>query len=201
MKRSIFILLITLQCLTCMEVEPTLDEIEKYVDLSMDDSENDMSIEELGLTTLTYETRTEPNPPISTPSTTTSPPDMSMESNERVFVMENTESPVVVSESSEVVEEHLEGSGKKMKGKGRLLDNSSEFYTKSDRLDETPSLEETTVADIDSDNETNVDTLDAPTTVLPLTSKKPKNLLYKTRPNILLRYYVEEVTCGRRLLR
>lgn len=200
MKRSIIILLVTFQCIKSIEIVPmesNLDETEMYVDLSMSDSENDSSIEELRLTTLNYDTKTEATPPINSPSTLSTFQDSALESNDKYFDTEITESPAIVLESSEVVEDHSQVNTKKSKAvKGRLLDsNSSEFPTKPDRLDETPPilLEDTTVADIDSEsNETNIDVVDGYTTIKPRTSQKPRNLIYKTRPNILLRYYVED---------
>jgi hypothetical protein len=174
-----------------MELPPldnTTDETEKYVDLSMDDNDNDSSMEELGLTTLNYDTKTEANPPMNTPSTVSTLQDTSMESNEKFLISDNTESPFVISESSEAANEDHSESNINKKIKGRFIDpDPSEYSVKSD---ETPSilLEETTVSDIDSDsNETNIDS----TTIKPRTPQL-QNLIYKTRPNILLRYYVED---------
>lgn len=183
---SIFIVLVCLQCMSSLEANPSMiDEIEKYVDLSMDESENNSSVEELGFTTEVYETKSDA-------STMSTFQDSSMESNKH-FEMEATESTFdTISESNE---DRSEVNVKKSKAiKGRLLDSISD--EERSRFDETPEIfvEDTTVPDMDSEsNETSIEMVEDPTTIQPLTSKKPKNLeIYKTRPNVLLRHYVED---------
>lgn len=183
---SIFIVLVCLQCMSSLEANPSMvDELEKYVDLSMDEIENNSSVEELGFTTEAYETKSDA-------STMSTFQDSSMESSKH-FEMEATESSFdTISESNE---DRLEVNMKKSKAiKGRLLDSISD--EDRSRFDETPEIfvEDTTVPDMDSEsNETSIEMVEDPTTIQPLTSKKPKNLeIYKTRPNVLLRHYVED---------
>lgn len=206
MMRSIFILFLTLQCMKSMEVIPIdsiIDEIEKYVEMSHDESENDSSIEELGLTTSNYDTKAETNPPMITQTASTLE-ELSMSSLlTKLLGVDVTESPYeVVSELSGTIQDHPEVIVKKATSKSikaRLLDTKTDEVLIKPELqdDETNDslLEDTTtIADIDSEsNETNIDSGEEVTTIQPPTSKKPKKIeIYKTRPNELLRHYVED---------
>lgn len=203
MMRLIFILCFTLQCGSLsLEIIPTdsmNDEIEKYVELNMNEGENSGSVEELGLTTLIYETKTDANPPTSTPSILQ---EFSKDSFANSFEKEITESPYAfMAEPSETVQDFPELSIKRNKPiKGRLLDSkSSEILIGSEHLNESVEivLEDTTVIATNADSDGNETIFynedDDATTVQPTTPKKPKNLeIYKTRPNVLLRHYVED---------
>lgn len=182
-----------------MELIPVgsmIDGIEKYIDMSSD--ENDSSVEELGLTTLNYDTRTETNPPIITPTLSTLD-ELSMSSIlTKLIGADATVSPY----EEEVVQESPELNVKKAMSKSlkaRLLDpRPDKVLIKPEDIDDDETGEiiydDTTVSDIDSDsNETNIDIGEEATTIQPPTSKKPKKIeIYKTRPNELLRHYVED---------
>lgn len=200
MMRLIFILSFTLQCRSLsLEIIPTdsmNDEIEKYVELNMDEGENSSSVEELGLTTLIYETKPDANPPTSTPSILT------LQEFSRDFEKEITETPYAfMAEPSETAQDPPEMNIKRNKSiKARLLDSkSSEMLIGSEHLNESVEivLEDTTVVATNADSDGNETIFynegDDATTVQPTTPKKPKNLeIYKTRPNVLLRHYVED---------
>lgn len=191
-----------------IEIVPSmraLDESEKYVEMSFSD---DSSVEEL--TTYNYETSTEKNPPISTPTASTTEATESpaspmlmrligsdpLESSEEML----TEAPIISSDS--IQDEQPEINVKKATSKSikpRLLDTKPEeiLIKPEHKDDETLEIiiEETTpIADIDAElNETIIDIAEEPTTIQPPTSKKPKKIeIYKTRPNELLRHYVED---------
>lgn len=197
--RSIFILFVMLQWTRSgcgVETIPEAmvdDESEKYAEMMSIDESSDSSVEEL--TTLNYETKTEPNPPILTriASTlleaavpTTSPVLM------KLVAYEATESPIEIPTEAptEVEEQPLRKTNIKPI-KPRLIDISAR------KDDETVGVfvEDTTpIPDsVAESNDTNNGDFDEPTTVQPPTSKKPKKIeIYKTRPNELLRHYVED---------
>lgn len=189
--------------------EQFLDGMERYVEMSIDDSDSysDSSIEEL-TTIKPFDTITETNPPIINPTAPTleesfSPLLMKLVSFETTeSTMEIlTEVPVVtgVSKLADKAEKSARKSAQKSI-KPRLLDTKTEelILKPEHRDDETfesiPEEDTTTIAEIDSDlNETNIDIAEDDTTIQPPTSKKPKKIeIYKTRPNELLRHYVED---------
>jgi hypothetical protein len=180
-------------------VDSVIDDIEKYVDMSNDES--DSSAEELGLTTLHYETKTEANPPMITQTTSTLE-ELSMSSILTKKFGDGVTEYGIVSESSEIIQDHPEVNVKKAMSKSikaRLLDTIlDEVLVKPEHQDdetiESLSEDTTTIADIDSEiNETNIDVGEEATTIQAPTSKKPKKIeIYKTRPNELLRHYVED---------
>lgn len=197
--RSIFILFVMLQWTRSgcgVETIPEAmvdDESEKYAEMMSIDESSDSSVEEL--TTLNYETKTEPNPPILTPTASTlleaavptaSPVLM------KLVAYEATESPIEIPTEAptEVEEQPLRKTNIKPI-KPRLIDISAR------KDDETVGVfvEDTTpITDsVAESNDTNNGDFDEPTTVQPPTSKKPKKIeIYKTRPNELLRHYVED---------
>lgn len=197
--RSIFILFVMLQWTRSgcgVETIPEAmvdDESEKYAEMMSIDESSDSSVEEL--TTLNYETKTEPNPPILTRTAstlleaavpTTSPVLM------KLVAYEATESPIEIPTEAptEVEEQPLRKTNIKPI-KPRLIDISAR------KDDETVGVfvEDTTpIPDsVAESNDTNNGDFDEPTTVQPPTSKKPKKIeIYKTRPNELLRHYVED---------
>lgn len=191
------------QIVTSMEIFPVesmVDEIEKYVDMSLDESENS-SEEELGLTTLTYDLRPETNPPVIIPTASTTEELLTSSIMSKLIGADSTELPFeMVAESSETTKENSELFLKKTVSKSikaRLLDTTrDEVLSKPEQQDvETIEslMEETTIADIDSEKNDTIDSSEEATTIQPPTSKKPKKIeIYKTRPNELLRHYVED---------
>lgn len=205
--RSIFILCLMLQCTRSAYGDEYSPD---YMDMSADDSES--SAEEL--TTLRFEASTETNPPImtSTPAMTLEEIPLSL----TPFLMKLvslqpteapvervTEAPAAYIASESVQAEPIEITVKKPVSKSikpRLLETKpDEIFVKPEhRDDETLEVsfdEDTTpVAEIDAEvNETNINFAEDETTVQPPTSKKPKKIeIYKTRPNELLRHYVED---------
>jgi hypothetical protein len=182
-------------------VDSNIDDIEKYVDMSNDESESDSSAEELGLTTLHYDIKTESNPPMITQTTSTLE-ELSMSSTLTKKVRDGVTEYGIYSESSETIQDHPEVNVKKAMSKSikaRLLDTIlDEVLIKPEHQDdetiESLSEDTTTITDIDSEiNETNIDVGEEATTIQAPTSKKPKKIeIYKTRPNELLRHYVED---------
>lgn len=196
------------------EQEQLFDGMEKYVDMNVDNSD-DSSIEEL-TTTRSIETVTETNPPIKTAEAST-PEDFATSLNpflskyisseateasvELLTEVPNVTSDIDQSESRE--EEQSETVLKKSFAKSikpRLLETpTDEVIIRSEHrhdeaLENFPEEDTTTMAEIDSElNETNIDLAEEETTIQPPTSKKPKKIeIYKTRPNELLRHYVED---------
>lgn len=199
--------------------EPSMMNIdrEKYMETSSDDS-SDSSMEEL--TTTVYESLTETNPPIvtqaptstkvmeeSTSTTTHSPMLMKLVAFEptEAAIEVVTEDPVVESTVSAREPTRFETAPAVKKAtsksiKPRLLDTETdEIVIKTEhRGDETleAALDEDTtpVNEIESEvNDTVIEIADEDTTVQPPTSKKPKKIeIYKTRPNELLKHYVED---------
>lgn len=167
------------------------DEIEKYVEMSLEES--DSSIEELGPTTISYETITETSSLLITPTATLEELSKSTILTRKIG-SDATESPFEkMAESIEAFQEQPEMNMKK--AKARLLDTKTdEVLSKPEYHDGESFLEDTTIADIDSEsNETYIDIGEEVTTIQPPTSKKPKKIeIYKTRPNELLRHYVED---------
>lgn len=220
MMRSVFILFLMLQWTRSSygyedSREQLFEGMEKYVDVDIDNSD-DSSVEELTMptTTRSFETVTETIPPIKTPEASTLE-DLATSLNPFLnkFVSSETteaavelvtEVPAVTSESaqSENLMERTETIKKSaMKSiKPRLLESpTDEIIIKSEHKDDETLdslLEEDTtpIAEIDSDlNETSIDLAEEETTIQPPTSKKPKKIeIYKTRPNELLRHYVED---------
>lgn len=219
MMRSVFILFLMLQWTRSnygyedsREQDQLFDGMEKYVDMNIDNSD-DSSIEEL--TTKIFDTVTETNPPMKTQEAST-PEDFATSLNPFLtkFVSSETteasvelitEVPVVTSDSSQSEPrlDHSETVMRKAASKSikpRLLETPSDeiIIRPEHRDDETlESFDEedtTTMAEIDSElNETNIDLAEEETTIQPPTSKKPKKIeIYKTRPNELLRHYVED---------
>lgn len=217
MKQSVFIMFLMLQCTRSsygydVSREQLLDGMEKYEEI---DNSDDSSIEEL-TTAKGFDTVTEANPPIKTQEASTLE-DLATSLNPfltRLVSSEATESsvelltevPIVTSESvqSEPRLELTETINMKKSAsksiKPRLLETPSDdiIIRPEHRDDETlesfPDEDTTTVSEIDSElNETNIDLAEEETTVQPPTSKKPKKIeIYKTRPNELLRHYVED---------
>lgn len=200
---SIFILCLILQCSKFAYGNPSFPD---YMDINADDSES--SAEEL--TTLRFETITEANPPILTStaailketSLSLTPFLMKLVSIEpRDIPVEHETEAYIANESIQA--EPIEITIKKPVSKSikpRLLESKpEEIFAKSEyRDDETLEVsfdEDTTpVTEIDAEvNETNINFAEDETTILPPTSKKPKKIeIYKTRPNELLRHYVED---------
>ena len=197
--------------------EQLFNGMEKYVDMNIDNSENsdESSIEEL-TTTRSFETVTETNPPIKNHEASMLD-DLAVSLNPFLTKFVNsetteasvellTEIPIITNDSSQSdlsMEQTETVHMKKPASKSikpRLLETSSDeiIIRPEHRDDETVEsfLEEdtTTMAEIDSElNETNIDLAEEETTIQPPTSKKPKKIeIYKTRPNELLRHYVED---------
>lgn len=202
--------------------EPSMMNIdrEKYMEISSDDN-SDSSMEELMTTVYESLTETNPptvtQAPTSTrvvveesTSTTSTHSPMLM----KLVALEPTEAAVEVATEDAIVEAvtmstkelaHFETAATVKKAmsksiKPRLLDTETEeVVVKAEhRDDETLAValdEDTTPAnEIESDvNDTNIEIADEETTVQPPTSKKPKKIeIYKTRPNELLKHYVED---------
>lgn len=192
--------------------------IEFIPDLSDDDSERFVEDEEV--TTSNYDIRTETNPPtasvIEAITSSLSPlllKFVDFESTESsVDIL--TETPIIQIESIrdsstndesdaaqvDQPEIHVKKASSKSI-KPRLLSDpkAEEIVMKSARrdgetLEEVPLEDTTTASDVDGENnETNIDIGEEVTTIQPPTSKKPKKIeIYKTRPNELLRHYVED---------
>lgn len=194
---------------------------EKYMETSSDDN-SDSSMEELMTTVYESLTETNPptvtQAPTSTrivvevsTSTTTTHSPMLM----KLVALEPTEAAVEVATEDAIVEAatmstkelaHFETAAAAVKKatsksiKPRLLDTETEeIVIKAEhRDDETLAValdEDTTPAnEIESEvNDTVIEIADEETTVQPPTSKKPKKIeIYKTRPNELLKHYVED---------
>lgn len=198
----------------CYGNEVIQEPLEKYVEMSIEDSDEG-SIEELTMMTTNIDARTEATPPIIKPIpamideikeiTVSTPLLMKLVFSEPTEMPDEdipTEAPAIMQGMIVTHEGPIEKIIKKTSKaiKARLLDNKSEdFIAKSEpKDDETLEAllgEDTTmVPDLDSDvNETNIEIADDETTVQPPTSKKPKKIeIYKTRPNELLRHYVED---------
>lgn len=214
MKRSIFILFLMMQWRSSNGYENApekfLDGIERYVGMGIDD-DSDSSIEEL-TTIKSFDTIIETNPPIINPTVTTlekvtssfSPVLMKLISFEPTeAIMEvYTKTPSVSSDPNpEKKMEKIERKTAQKSIKPRLLLDTKpdEIILKPEHQDDETFesiLEEDTtkIAEIDSElNETNIDIAEDHTTIQPPTSKKPKKIeIYKTRPNELLRHYVED---------
>lgn len=188
MTRSIFILFLMLQCTKSsygIEIIPgtVYGENESNFELMSVDENDEGSVEEL--TTLMNDV-TEVPPPIFTPPTS------SLETfNSSSFVDEATESSVEAPTEPPLFEEKTTEESKKKSG--RLLEaKSEEILLKPEvRSDETMEiLPDDTTSFPDSEGESNeTNNLDL-TTIQPPPSKKPK--IYKTRPNELLKLYVED---------
>lgn len=172
-------------------VPEAIEDREKYEEMSIDDSD-DISIEEL--TTLNYETKTESNPPILTQTASFSEAATTSASPVLMKLIGNdpTESPGtdILTETPEVIQEDRPINDMKKKPiKPRLIDIKKDDETMA-VLTEDTTLPPDNSAEM---NDTNNGDFDEPTTILPLTSKKPKQIeIYKTRPNELLRHYVED---------
>lgn len=186
------------------------------IDREISDDSNDSSLEEL-MTTV-YESLTETNPPTVTQAST-SPKIVVEESTSttssthspmlmKLVALEPTEAAVEVATEDAIVEAatmstkeltHFETSAAATVKKARLLPSETEevVLKAEHRDDETyePVDEDTTPANDNEPegNDTNIEIADEETTVQPPTSKKPKKIeIYKTRPNELLKHYVED---------
>ncbi|CRL03039.1 CLUMA_CG016398, isoform A [Clunio marinus] len=218
MMRSIFIIfLMTQWTKSIFATETSFDTIsddseklmEHYVAVGFDNS--DSFIEEL--TTVNYETKPETIPPIFIPTLSTQQQQDPIVSSvnsllTKLFNAEPTETIEALTEvpliSNDPIQDDIpEISLKKSTFKSikpRLLDQKREeslLQSTDHKDDETIEAlaEETTITpEIEGEiNETNIDLGEEPTTIQPPTSKKPKKIeIYKTRPNELLRHYVED---------
>lgn len=180
----------------------------KFMEMRFED--NDDSLEEL--TTITYETRTETIPPIVTPTAFTTEELASSSQSFMKHVVSDrteqtpdtfTEAPIVSIEAASK-DEQLGIPMRQMNSKAikpRLYEAKTDdiiLKPSQRRDDETVEIltdEDTTpIAELDAEiNDTNIDFGEEETTIQPPTSKKPKKIeIYKTRPNELLRHYVED---------
>lgn len=181
--------------------EPAVDEDEKFIEMSVEnsDSESDSFMEEL--TTVNYEIKTEVNPPIVTPptsvletSTLSNPSLMKLVAYEPTEATVEVQTEVTVEANEPAQEDQMEANSKKSKSlKPRPNIETEEIFVQAEpRLFET--VEDTTPS-IDLENPAANDTSfdEDETTIQPPTSKKPKKIeIFKTRPNELLRHYVED---------
>lgn len=210
--RSIFILFVMLQwtssCYGDENSSEPLNEREKFMDMSSFD-DSDSSIEEL----TTVNSVTETNPPIITQTTSTVDETYSTIASSvmlaKLVAFESTESTEAVVEISTPAaiatkevsrdESKFRKTTKSIKN-ARLLTPASEEIVmrvehKDDETFEATRDEDTTpISELEAEiNGTNVEMVEDETTIQPATSKKPKKIeIYKTRPNELLRHYVED---------
>lgn len=168
-----------------------ITESEKYAETEIEESE-DSSVEEL--TTLNYDTKTEPNPPILTPTVSSLEAVMPSASPVlmKLIANEPTESSIdIPTEAPEVDQARFEMKKLNMKPiKPRLIDIGARKDDETVGIlteDTTPVPESFAEA-----NDTNNGDFDEPTTIIPPPTKKLKIEIYKTRPNELLRHYVED---------
>lgn len=193
--------------------EPLVGFSNKYMEMRFEDS--DGSLEEL--TTLNYETRTETNPPTvaSTASTleelTSSLSPLFTKLVSPLFTklvgFEPTEQTIEIFTEAPIIsidalkDEQFGIPIRQLNSKAiKLLETKtddiiSKLEHKNVETLEILAEEDTTpFAELDAEiNETNIDIGEEETTIQPPTSKKPKKIeIYKTRPNELLRHYVED---------
>lgn len=207
MKRSIFILFLMLQwtrpgCGSENIQEPLVGFGNKYMEMRFEDNEG--SLEEP--TTISYEN----NPPIMTPTSLEEIVSSRSPLLTKLVSFEQTEQPVETFTETPIVlvdianDEHFDTAPlRQMNSKAikpRLLETKTDDIVSKPEHKDDETLEilteedTTTIAELDAEsNETNIDIGDEETTIQTPTSKKPKKIeIYKTRPNELLRHYVED---------